>query len=504
MRIAVVAHVYYPELWPELAVCIRNIGGDHDLYVSYSDEDRIACVRRDFPAAHFVRCENCGFDVWPFLKVLRTMDLNGYDLVVKLHTKRDVNFDGDFRINGCRLNGAAWRNRLLSFCRDAEAWREALSQFDDSRAGMVADGGLIVRRNDLKWDVTRQCYDRAVREMCAVPGVGIPTDGSCPYVSGTMFAVRAEPLRLLLRKHFAAGDFQPSEHAADGGFIMQYAHVVEHLLGFCVAAAGLEIVPARRSLPQVVLTRLSAPLKRAVRGIETAVRSFAAGRRVRKFDRIVSLGMNCEVAYRFYRKWGFVESSLFGWSKVSDLATLTRALSDLDAILSGEVAMDDRSLMWRCGRTGIWFHGRLRHPKLGGKVPDREEKERDLLDLRGRVGHLRAKFRDSLADERSTLLVHRLAKEDARATDLAERLDGLEAALASLGARNWLLLVVCEKEDLSRMPAGGNRIFRGVKRFNPIDKVVDESLGDTPGWMALFSEFAPARVLPKSHGFKFE
>ena len=44
MRIAVVAHVYYPELWPELAACIRNVGGDHDLYVSYSDEDRIACV----------------------------------------------------------------------------------------------------------------------------------------------------------------------------------------------------------------------------------------------------------------------------------------------------------------------------------------------------------------------------------------------------------------------------------------------------------------------------
>ena len=29
------AHVYYPELWDELADCIGNIAADFDLYVTY-------------------------------------------------------------------------------------------------------------------------------------------------------------------------------------------------------------------------------------------------------------------------------------------------------------------------------------------------------------------------------------------------------------------------------------------------------------------------------------
>lgn len=58
MRIAVIVHVFYPESWPELARCIRNIDGDRDLFVTFVDETAVEGARRDFPDAHLVRCEN--------------------------------------------------------------------------------------------------------------------------------------------------------------------------------------------------------------------------------------------------------------------------------------------------------------------------------------------------------------------------------------------------------------------------------------------------------------
>ncbi len=54
------------------------------------------------------------------------------------------------------------------------------------------------------------------------------------------------------------------------------------------------------------------------------------------------------------------------------------------------------------------------------------------------------------------------------------------------------------------MPPGPNRLFRAVAKFNPCDRVTDADAGDTLGWKAIFSEFAPAKLLPKKHAFKFE
>ena len=238
MRTLVVAHVYYPQLWAELADCIRNIDGERDLIVTYVDEASVAEARRDFPTARFFKSENRGFDIWPFLQAVRETDLSAYDLVVKLHTKRDFEIGREHRYNWCRYDGARWRNFLLSFCRTPGSWRRTLGRFRDPSVGMVADRHVIVRRNDLPWRVPRECFDAAIEEMSSISGVGLSA-ATCQYVSGTMFAVRPVALLPLLRRRFSSEDFAASGHADD--FRLQYAHTVEHLLGFSVTAAGLRI-----------------------------------------------------------------------------------------------------------------------------------------------------------------------------------------------------------------------------------------------------------------------
>ena len=227
MRLAVVVHVYYPEMWPELAGCIRNIGAC-DLTVTYVEESAVATARLDFPDATFVRCENRGYDVWPFVVALKTLDLGEYDLVVKLHTKRNISRAHAFAMGGTRLNGSAWRDRLLGFARTPDAWAKTLATFDDQQIGMVAGRRVVFGRKESG----KACYDAALRELNEK--FSIPACRGGLFVGGTMFAVRAALLR-----PFADFPFTAEMFAVSGGHeSTTYAHLMERMLGLAIYGHG--------------------------------------------------------------------------------------------------------------------------------------------------------------------------------------------------------------------------------------------------------------------------
>jgi len=222
-----------------------------------------------------------------------------------------------------------------------------------------------------------------------------------------------------------------------------------------------------------------------------------------RYAQIVPLGVNCEVGFRFYRKWGFLDSSLLAWAQTFNLATVTRVLGDLGRLMTGPATLHEVSKMWHCEQTGTFFHGQLKWDR-GHRDYTEAEIADDLANLRGRIAHLKTKLLDYLANDGETLLVHRLSDGDAVSGDLDVRLRALEAALAKLDARNCTLLVITERKHLPNMPSAPNRVFRAVEKFNPCDRVTDPDAGDTLGWNAVFTEFAPKRILEKKHAFKFE
>ena len=230
MRVAAIVHVYYPEMWPELAACVRNVGAC-DLVVTYVDEASVAAARQDFPSARFLRCENRGYDVWPFVTALRGLDLGRYDLVVKLHTKRNIDRAHVFAMGGAALNGSAWRDLLLGFARTPEAWAKTLAAFDDPKVGMVAGRQVVFGRKESG----KACYDAALRELNG--RFAIPARRGGLFVGGTMFAVRADLLR-----PFADFPFTAEMFAAGGGHeSTTYAHLMERMLGLAVGGRGFRI-----------------------------------------------------------------------------------------------------------------------------------------------------------------------------------------------------------------------------------------------------------------------
>jgi len=254
-RILAVVHVFYPAFWPELRACLANITDAVDLVVTYADEASVAEVRRDVPQARFVKCENRGFDVWPFLKVLQETDLSPYDAVVKLHTKRDFDICEEGWINRCRMNGSAWRRHLLSFVASGDAWQKTRRLLSEEGVGMAADWRVIVGRESPGLKMYRDEYDEAARDM-GLAGEAVAARGR--YVAGTMFAARPSSLAPLLSRRYEASMFDPS--VRDGG--EQLAHRIERQLGLAAFAAGFRVVPWNGFVP---LRRLAASVNKFVR-----------------------------------------------------------------------------------------------------------------------------------------------------------------------------------------------------------------------------------------------
>lgn len=245
MKTLCIVHVYYPEFWPELAACLRNVDGPADLIVTYVDETKgiPEIVRRDFPAARFILCENRGFDVWPFIKALQSVDLSEYSVLVKLHTKRDVIRDGKpLFFNHCHFSGSAWREYLLGFIRDKETWKATKARLFMPGIGMVADRHVIMGKTDTPWTNTRHSMDLAVEFVEKLYGVSIPANPR--FVAGTMFAVRPSLLAKLLARGWSADDFAESVRDKTE----QTAHMLERVMGVVVAAEGFRLDSPRGDL----------------------------------------------------------------------------------------------------------------------------------------------------------------------------------------------------------------------------------------------------------------
>lgn len=230
-RVLVVAHVFYPRLWPELKACLANIGAPRDIVITYIDEASVDQARKDLPEAKFVRCENRGYDVWPFLKVLQEVNRRDYGYVVKVHTKRDV--PTDWVVNNAYLGGPVWRRLALGFISTPKAWCRTLRALRRPEVGMVADRRLIFVRETT--DASHfPDFDLACEDICRMTGLMV-SDGQ--YVAGTMFAAKMTALEPILSKPHSADDFEPSS----GHGAVTRAHILEREFGLAVEAAGLKV-----------------------------------------------------------------------------------------------------------------------------------------------------------------------------------------------------------------------------------------------------------------------
>lgn len=224
MRLLVVVHVYYEELWKELAESITCLPVPFALRVTCVQRlpEISAMVHATFPSAQVELVENRGFDIGPFLHVINSENLDDYDAVVKLHTKRNIPPHYVMRVN---VEGSRFRDLLLNFSRSPGRWSKALDTLFQRDTGMVGEGKLMLNR----FSDSLGKYEGVKAVM---HHVGLSFRGGF-FVAGSMFIVKSQFLKPF-QGHFLLEDFEiPDRSKGDC-----LPHFLERALGYAVYAQG--------------------------------------------------------------------------------------------------------------------------------------------------------------------------------------------------------------------------------------------------------------------------
>lgn len=230
-RVCCLVHLFYTELWNELAADIYRLGHtSHDVFVNFVEttvtEEALARVRTDFPAAQIVVSPNRGRDAGGLFSLLATFDVQKYDVALVLHGKRSVNLpEGE---------GSQWRRALidplLGSTTIARLNLELMTS--DPSIGMIAAASC--------------CSDHAGNNAVLVDllasRLGLPPGvEQAPYVAGAMFMIRPSILSELQRALHNLPFLSYDSPAARGSIDGQLEHAVERMYGALVAARGMRI-----------------------------------------------------------------------------------------------------------------------------------------------------------------------------------------------------------------------------------------------------------------------
>lgn len=228
-RVAVVVHVFYPDLWDDLASQLTNLQEPFDLYVSLVDghsEEIAERVRESYPNAVIAVRPNRGRDIAPFLGFVASGDLSGYRAVLKMHTKRSHH-----RVDGDEWRKALWHGLLPS----PEGVRTLIERLAND-----PDVGSVIPRGNVMGEESLGSNRERMKDLLARIGLDF-RDSDVEFAAGSMYWLDGEIIELLKALHVdPVHDFEPEEGQIDG----TTAHAMERILGVLVKRRGQRILHA--------------------------------------------------------------------------------------------------------------------------------------------------------------------------------------------------------------------------------------------------------------------
>lgn len=220
MKVAVHIHLYYTDLAPEFVSYLKNLPVPFDLFVTTvsDDTESIRALFADFPNVTAVTVPNKGRDIGAFLTVINQIDLNAYDVMIKLHSKKSLGRDTD---------GNKWRKELISpmLSTKAKATVMLYSFFKRKKLGMY---GAKKHLTTLGMEQYRIFFDLCERlKIQPYPF----------YFKGTMFTIRPTALAPLKNSGLSMDDMTERMERSDG----YLEHALERTFGSLCAKAALTV-----------------------------------------------------------------------------------------------------------------------------------------------------------------------------------------------------------------------------------------------------------------------
>ena len=235
-KLLVHLHLFYLDQWPYFRDKLVNIEDcDWDFFVTvcesenYEEYETLQSVKEEIlkfkPDTKIIEVNNEGFDILPFLTVIKSVNLDDYDFVMKLHTKgiRSDIID----LNGIPFCGAFWLKRLVdSMLFSKGLFKQNLAIISKEDFGMVCDSFFFMKLMNYPEDTYLLAQ---LKQQLHV------TSNLDQFLAGSMFMIRASILKRLqnLDLH-SAGE-------SSSGMIGTWYHAVERIFTILTVDEGYKI-----------------------------------------------------------------------------------------------------------------------------------------------------------------------------------------------------------------------------------------------------------------------
>ena len=226
-KLAVVIHAFYPDVFEEILGRLQQVNGIAlKLFVS-CPPDRYEQVhdllKRSPHTSELVQLPNRGRDVLPFLRLLPKVVLEGFDYLLKVHTKKSEH----------RADGDVWRNDLYEKLLSEQAMHIALDDFNrESSIGVLGPDGHLVPMS-YYWGSNAVTVEKLACRL----GMKLADIEGLKFVAGTMFFAQVRALEPLLSLALREDDFEAEAGQVDGTL----AHALERAISISALAAGCTV-----------------------------------------------------------------------------------------------------------------------------------------------------------------------------------------------------------------------------------------------------------------------
>jgi lipopolysaccharide biosynthesis protein len=241
--LAIIIHAFYGDILQEMLENIGNQGIEgYKLFVTCPNEkvDEIQLVLKNCSINYdLIPTENRGRDVLPFIRISQMAIDQGFNLILKLHTKKSDH----------RMTGSLWRKEIFKCLLPHKEREKIIGIFNiNHNIGLLGPAGHIVPMS-LYYGINA----KAIGYLCRQIGVDTQELQSMNFVAGSMFFVRSDALLPLLKLNMPDTAFEPEAGQRDGTM----AHAYERAFAVSNFAAGFKLVDTNfdpsKPNPQVII-----------------------------------------------------------------------------------------------------------------------------------------------------------------------------------------------------------------------------------------------------------
>lgn len=220
-KLAVIIHLFYPDMWDKLKEVLNRIDVEYDLYITVPEEHKdiqIKKINSQHKNTNIVVVPNRGRDVLPFVMLMnRIRHLDNYDYILKLHTKKSKH----------RGDGDVWFDDVLNQLLPKQGIQSIVKALSDQSTGSIGPANHIVslsRHMGGNRDAVVQLVESMTGKKYATI---VDNEAKYPFFGSTMFWCRLDFLDPLLDLYLLPSDFQAECSQIDG----TTAHAIERILG---------------------------------------------------------------------------------------------------------------------------------------------------------------------------------------------------------------------------------------------------------------------------------